>query len=86
MNVTDTELELLRRESGLKVKAQNPTSTAFGLPQMIIDQRIICQERTGVDKNTVDEREQLKCFRDYVARRYGTTEEALKFWKANLWY
>lgn len=86
MKVTNTELELLRRESGLKIEAQNPTSTAFGIWQGLESTRITCQNRLGIDKNTVDEREQIKCFRDYVTRRYGTIEKAIKFWDTNKYY
>lgn len=86
MSVTETELELLRRESGLRTNAQNPNSTAFGLPQMIEDQREICQNRLGISKTTTNEREQIACFRDYVTRRYGNVEKALQFRAEAGWY
>lgn len=77
---------IIMRESGNRTTAQNPTSSAFGLGQLIYANRVAYGSRIGVDPNTTDYSAQLRMFRMYVAERYGTAENAKAFWQANGWY
>ena len=86
MGVTNTELELLRRESGLRTDAQNPHSTAFGMWQGIKGQRLKYAGRFGFNLNTTNDREQLIMFRAYYKERYGSVQAALAFWDRNHYY
>jgi hypothetical protein len=63
--------------------ADNPASTAFGLGQLLLGNRILY---LGEDYATTDCGRQLWAFRAYVRDRYGTAERAKAFWQANGWY
>jgi hypothetical protein len=63
--------------------ADNPTSTAFGLGQLLLGNRILY---LGRHYATTDCGRQLAAFRAYVRDRYGTAERAKAFWQANGWY
>ena len=86
MGLTTTEVTLMRRESSLKTVAKNPTSTAFGLGQLIKGNRIYYADLIGVHPDTTDDREQVMLFRQYVQDRYVTPENALSFKNRNGWY
>jgi septal ring factor EnvC (AmiA/AmiB activator) len=73
---------ILRESSGYPT-ADNPTSTAFGLGQLLLGNRILY---LGRDYATTDCGRQLWAFRAYVRDRYGTAERAKAFWQANGWY
>jgi septal ring factor EnvC (AmiA/AmiB activator) len=73
---------ILRESSGYST-ADNPTSTAFGLGQLLLGNRILY---LGRDYATIDCGRQLWAFRAYVRDRYGTAERAKAFWQANGWY
>src|SRR5215207_2233854 len=73
---------ILRESSGYPT-ADNPTSTAFGLGQLLLGNRILY---LGRDYATIDCGRQLWAFRAYVRDRYGTAERAKAFWQANGWY
>jgi septal ring factor EnvC (AmiA/AmiB activator) len=73
---------ILRESSGYPT-ADNPTSTAFGLGQLLLGNRILY---LGEDYATIDCGRQLWAFRAYVRDRYGTAERAKAFWQANGWY
>jgi septal ring factor EnvC (AmiA/AmiB activator) len=73
---------ILRESSGFPT-ADNPTSTAFGLGQLLLGNRILY---LGEDYATIDCGRQLWAFRAYVRDRYGTAERAKAFWQANGWY
>ena len=73
---------ILRESSGYPT-ADNPTSTAFGLGQLLLGNRILY---LGQDYATTDCGRQLWAFRAYVRDRYGTAERAKAFWQANGWY
>lgn len=66
--------ELAMRESGWDDKADNPTSSAYGIPQDI----------TGNDHG--GPRGQIAWFISYVRSRYGTFCKAVEFHDANNWY
>ena len=74
---------IIMRESSGYPTADNPTSTAFGLGQLLLGNRILY---LGEDYATTDCGRQLWAFRAYVRDRYGTAERAKAFWQANGWY
>jgi septal ring factor EnvC (AmiA/AmiB activator) len=74
---------IIMRESSGDPTADNPTSTAFGLGQLLLGNRILY---LGRDYATTDCGRQLWAFRAYVRDRYGTAERAKAFWQANGWY
>jgi septal ring factor EnvC (AmiA/AmiB activator) len=73
---------ILRESSGYPT-ADNPVSTAFGLGQLLLGNRILY---LGQDYATIDCGRQLWAFRAYVRDRYGTAARAKAFWQANGWY
>jgi septal ring factor EnvC (AmiA/AmiB activator) len=74
---------IIMRESSGDPTADNPTSTAFGLGQLLLGNRILY---LGQDYATIDCGRQLWAFRAYVRDRYGTAARAKAFWQANGWY
>jgi septal ring factor EnvC (AmiA/AmiB activator) len=74
---------IILRESSGDPTADNPTSTAFGLGQLLLGNRILY---LGRDYATIDCGRQLWAFRAYVRDRYGTAERAKAFWQTNGWY
>jgi septal ring factor EnvC (AmiA/AmiB activator) len=80
---SSAELWIIMRESGGYPTADNPTSTAFGLGQLLLGNRILY---LGADYDTIDCGKQLAAFRAYVRDRYRTAESAKAFWQANGWY
>ena len=74
---------IILRESSGDPTADNPTSTAFGLGQLLLGNRILY---LGKDYATTDCGRQLWAFRAYVRDRYGTAGRAKAFWQANGWY
>src|SRR5215212_9275267 len=74
---------IILRESSGDPTADNPTSTAFGLGQLLLGNRILY---LGRDYATTDCGRQLWAFRAYVRDRYWTAERARAFWQANGWY
>jgi septal ring factor EnvC (AmiA/AmiB activator) len=74
---------IIMHESGGDPTADNPSSTAFGLGQLLLGNRILY---LGQDYATTDCAKQLQAFRAYVRDRYGTAEAAQAFWEANGWY
>jgi LysM repeat protein len=77
---------IIERESGGSVHADNPTSSAFGLGQLLLSNRQHYASRLGVSADTTDYCDQLKMFRMYVADRYGSAESARSFWLSHSWY
>jgi septal ring factor EnvC (AmiA/AmiB activator) len=80
---SSAERWIIMHESGGDPTADNPTSTAFGLGQLLLGNRILY---LGDDYATTDCGKQLSAFRTYVRERYGTAERAQAFWQANGWY
>jgi septal ring factor EnvC (AmiA/AmiB activator) len=74
---------IILRESSGDPTADNPTSTAFGLGQLLLGNRILY---LGRDYATTDCGRQLWAFRAYVHDRYGTAARAKAFWQTNGWY
>ncbi|HSO52993.1 MAG TPA: hypothetical protein VL330_09635 [Actinomycetes bacterium] len=77
------EYWIIMRESSGFPTADNPTSTAFGLGQLLLGNRILY---LGQAYATTDCGGQLGAFRAYVRDRYGTAARAKAFWQANGWY
>ena len=80
---SDAEYFIIMKESGGDPTADNPTSTAFGLGQLLLDLR---RRYLGANYDTIDCGLQLQAFRSYVRDRYGTAEAARAFWLRNGWY
>jgi septal ring factor EnvC (AmiA/AmiB activator) len=74
---------IIMHESGGDPTADNPTSTAFGLGQLLLGNRVLY---LGADYATTDCGKQLVAFRAYVRDRYHTAEAAQAFWQAHGWY
>jgi len=74
---------IIMHESGGNPTAQNPASTAFGLGQLLLGNRILY---LGQDYATTDCGKQLTAFRTYVHDRYHTAEAAQAFWQRHGWY
>jgi hypothetical protein len=77
------EYWIIMRESSGYPTADNPTSTAFGLGQLLLGNRILY---LGNQYATTDCGRQQWAFRAYVRDRYGTAARAKAFWQANGWY
>ena len=75
--------QLWAKESGWNPKAVNPTSGAYGIPQM---------NPSGghADKITAayksDYKVQIDTGLDYIANRYSNPVNAWNFWQTNHWY
>lgn len=74
---TDVQFRYLRmlwqKESGWRHTADNPESSAYGIPQIL-----------GLKEK--DPRKQIKLGLKYIKHRYGTPQMAWKFWTKNGWY
>ncbi|HEY0254044.1 MAG TPA: hypothetical protein VGC41_21090 [Kofleriaceae bacterium] len=81
--LSSSERYIISHESGGSTTAKNPSSTAFGLGQLLIGNR---RHYLGANANTTDPSLQLKAFRGYVKDRYGTADHAAAFWKSHHWY
>lgn len=84
--VSSAEQWIIGKESSGNVHADNPTSTAFGLGQLLLSNRQAYGRRLGFDPNTTDYGQQLAMMRAYIKDRYGTAEAAMNFWQKNGWY
>lgn len=80
------EAWIISHESGGRTNAQNPTSTAFGLGQLLIANRQHYGAILGVSPNTTNAGAQLSMMRMYIRDRYGNAENAQRFWQAHGWY
>ena len=77
----DALARLIAKESSWNPKAQNPTSTAYGLFQFLNS----TWAQTGI-KKTSDPAAQTEAGLRYIAARYGTPSKALAFHLKNNWY
>ncbi|MGE5765404.1 MAG: hypothetical protein ACM3ZF_16510 [Mycobacterium leprae] len=84
---------LIKRESSFSPTAANPTSSAFGVGQLIVTNRRHYAPEVGTDpadegyhSGTTDPCKQLRMMRLYVEDRYGSTKKAKRFWKHHHWY
>ena len=77
---------IIQRESGFKPTADNPKSTAFGLGQLIKQNRNSYAKKLGFHPDTIDPNQQLAMMLMYIKDRYGTAAKARRFKEANGWY
>jgi hypothetical protein len=84
--LSPAEAYIIQHESGGRPTAKNPTSTAFGIWQGLQGTRNDYARRLGVSPNTTDVNQQLAMFRAYIRDRYGTAENAQRFWQSHHWY
>ena len=87
------EAWIIKRESGFSPAAANPTSSAFGIGQLILANRRRYAAKAGANpqaegyhSGTTDPCEQLRMMRLYIDDRYGSPKAAKKFWKHHHWY
>ncbi|MCV3327670.1 tape measure protein [Pediococcus ethanolidurans] len=73
---------IISAESGWNVHAQNPTSSAYGIPQALPGSKMASAGKDWRD-NAIT---QLKWMKGYVKGRYGNASNALKFRKSHNWY
>jgi hypothetical protein len=71
---------IFTRESGWNPNAQNPTSTAYGIPQFLNSTWAQYGGKTDVPA------EQIKDGIRYMVDRYGSPAGAASFWNRNHWY
>lgn len=76
------------KESGWNYKAANPTSTARGIPQMMMSVHYGSGWRTSPEaqKYLNDPKVQITVGLEYVKGRYGSPCKAWAFWQKNHWY
>jgi hypothetical protein len=87
------EKNIIRVESGGSVFANNPTSSAFGLGQLLEANRVAYARRLGYnagvergDTGTTNRDAQIAMMRAYIHDRYGTSKKAWDFWQGHNWY
>jgi hypothetical protein len=73
--------QLWQRESGWNPKAQNPSSSAYGIAQFLNS----TWAGTGIAK-TSDPYRQIDAGLIYIQKRYGTPCKAWSFWQSHKWY
>lgn len=84
--LSPAEAWIIQRESGGDPEADNPTSTAYGIWQGLAATRKAYAGRFGYSPDTRNVGEQLVMFRAYIDDRYGSAENAKRFWERNHWY
>lgn len=77
----DSLRQLWTRESQWNHLAQNPTSTAYGIPQFLDS-----TWATVGGTKTSDPKKQIQYGIKYIQQRYGDADGAWRFWQANNWY
>lgn len=77
---------IIEHESNFDPHAQNPTSSAFGIGQMIKANRVAYGKKFGFDPNTTNPNEQITMMKAYIQDRYGSPEAAYRFKKQHGWY
>lgn len=77
---------IIAKESDGIPTADNPKSTAFGIGQLLEDNRATYAGRFGFDPNTTDPWQQIQMMDAYVADRYGSYAAARQFHEQNGWY
>jgi hypothetical protein len=74
---------IINRESGWRVNAQNPTSGAYGIPQALPGSKMAV---AGADWRTNGATQLKWMIDDYIGPRYGSPNNAWSFWQRNGWY
>jgi len=87
MDVTSAERGLMRRESGFKLAAKNPNSSAYGLWQCIYSTCVTAARATNTEVHTTNPYRAIVQMRWYIKNsKHGTAERALAHQLANAWY
>lgn len=73
---------IFTRESGWNHRADNPTSSAYGIPQSLPGSKMAT---AGSDWKT-NPRTQIRWGIDYMISRYGSPAKAYQFWLSHHWY
>lgn len=77
---------IIQHESAGKVWADNPTSSAFGIGQLLWSNRVHYGRILHVSPRTTSYKAQLAMFRLYVRDRYRTATAAMRFRMRHGWY
>ena len=72
----EAAIDLIYRESGCRVDATNPSSSAYGIPQSLPGNKMAA---FGSDWET-NPVTQIRWMENYVVTRYGGWQQALNFW------
>ncbi len=83
VNMPSSARWIMQHESGGNTHAQNPHSTAFGAFQML---RATRKATMGSHWQSTDLGEQYAGASKYVHQRYGTWDNAKRFWQSHHWY
>jgi hypothetical protein len=78
-------IELWFRESSWSETADNPTSTAYGIPQALEGLHSQDLKRSYPDYHT-NPATQIRWGLNYIKNRYGSPSKALLFWDSHNWY
>jgi hypothetical protein len=70
---------IIERESGWDPKAVNPSSGAYGIPQILPK----AHPNAGLQNDPLG---QIRWLLNYIRERYGTPQEALEFKNRTNWY
>jgi hypothetical protein len=73
---------IISRESGWRVDAQNPSSSAYGLCQSLPARKMASAGPDYLTSPTT----QLKWCYNYGISRYGSLSNAVSFWQQNRWW
>jgi hypothetical protein len=82
-SLSASERFIIMHESGGWTGDKNPSSSAFGLGQLLKANR---KHYMGANWQSTDPGLQLKAFRSYVHDRYGNANRAAAFWRSHKWY
>jgi hypothetical protein len=75
---------LVQHESSFNPSAKNPKSTAYGYAQFLNSTRANYEKKMGLNYN--DPVSQLLMMYQYTVDRYGSPQNAMKFWQQHSWY
>lgn len=84
----DALLELWSCESQWEITANNPTSSAYGIPQMLLKTHLGGENTAQAKAYKRSAEVQIQTGLDYIANRkgYGSPSKALKFHHEHNWY
>lgn len=75
-------LQMWTRESGWNEHADNPTSSAYGIPQALPGSKMASAGRDWHDNPAT----QIRWGLGYIRDRYGSPDNAWRFWQTHHWY
>lgn len=78
--------QLWTKESGWNHRADNPTSSAYGIPQAMMSIHFGGENSPQAKAWMNDPKAQIKWGLDYIKGRYGSPAKAWNFWQRNNWY